>query len=77
MEPQYRPQNILVRIIGTPKKVPLIWGNPHIVPYQKPESQGSESDLLAFAKGTAAEAAVSQHEGLPSPYTSRGSPYEL
>ena len=28
--PQYRPQNTIVLIIGTPKKVPLILGNPHI-----------------------------------------------
>ena len=27
-EPQYRPQNAIILIIGTPKKVPLIWGNP-------------------------------------------------
>ena len=29
-EPQYRPQNITVLIIGTPEMVPLISGNPHI-----------------------------------------------
>ena len=28
--PQYRPQNTIVLIRGTPKKVPLIFGNPHI-----------------------------------------------
>ena len=28
-EPQYRPQNTIVLNIGTPKKVPLILGNPH------------------------------------------------
>ena len=28
--PQYRPQYTIVLIIGTPKEVPLIWGNPHI-----------------------------------------------
>ena len=28
--PQYRPQNIIVLIIGTPKRVPLILGNPHL-----------------------------------------------
>ena len=27
---QYRPQNIIVPIMGTPKMVPLILGNPHI-----------------------------------------------
>ena len=27
---QYRPQNTIVLIIWTPKKVPLILGNPHI-----------------------------------------------
>ena len=27
---QYRPQYTIVLIIGTPKKVPLILGNPHI-----------------------------------------------
>ena len=29
--PQYRPQHTIVLIIGTPKIVPLILGNPHIV----------------------------------------------
>ena len=29
-EPQYRPQNVIIRIMGTPKKVPLILRNPHI-----------------------------------------------
>ena len=33
--PQYRPQYIIVLIIGTPKKVPLILGNPHIQPCTK------------------------------------------
>ena len=28
--PQYRPQNTIILIIGTPKKVPLILGNPYI-----------------------------------------------
>ena len=28
--PQYRPQNTIVLIIGIPKKVPLILGNPQI-----------------------------------------------
>ena len=28
--PQYRPQNTIVLIIGTPKMVPLILGNPHL-----------------------------------------------
>ena len=28
--PQYRPQYIIVLIMGTPNKVPLIVGNPHI-----------------------------------------------
>ena len=28
--PQYEPQNTIVLIMGTPKKVPLILGNPHI-----------------------------------------------
>ena len=28
--PQYRPQNTIILIIGTPKKVPLILGNRHI-----------------------------------------------
>ena len=28
--PQYRPQYTIVLIMGTPKKVPLILGNPHI-----------------------------------------------
>ena len=27
---QYRPQNTIVLIIGTPKKVPIILGNPHL-----------------------------------------------
>ena len=27
--PQYRPQNTIILNIGTPKKVPLILGNPH------------------------------------------------
>ena len=26
--PQYRPQNTIILIMGTPKKVPLILGNP-------------------------------------------------
>ena len=30
--PIFRPQYIIVLIIGTPKKVPLILGNPHMVP---------------------------------------------
>ena len=30
--PQYRPQNTIVLNMGTPKKVPLILGNPHIKP---------------------------------------------
>ena len=29
-EPQYRPQYIIVLIMGAPKKVPLILGNPHL-----------------------------------------------
>ena len=29
--PQYRPQNTIVLIMGTPKRVPLILGNPHVV----------------------------------------------
>ena len=29
--PQYRPQYTIILIIGTPKRVPLILGNPHIV----------------------------------------------
>ena len=29
-ETQHRPQNALVLIIRTPKKVPLILGNPHV-----------------------------------------------
>ena len=28
--PQYRPQNTTVLILGTPKMVPLIWGNSHM-----------------------------------------------
>ena len=28
--PQYRPQNTIILIIGTPKKVPLILGNPQV-----------------------------------------------
>ena len=32
---QYRPQNTKVLIIGTPKMVPLIWGNSHISKYLK------------------------------------------
>ena len=28
--PQYRPQNTIVPIIGTPQKVRLIMGNPHL-----------------------------------------------
>ena len=28
--PQYRPQNTTSLIIGTPKMVPLIWGNLHM-----------------------------------------------
>ena len=28
--PQHRPQHTIVLIIGTPKMVPLILGNPHI-----------------------------------------------
>ena len=29
-EPQYRPQNTIVLILGTPKRVPLNWGNPAV-----------------------------------------------
>ena len=29
--PQCRPQNTIVLIVGTPKKVPIILGNPHMV----------------------------------------------
>ena len=29
-KPQYRPQNTIVLIIGTPKMVPIILGNPHM-----------------------------------------------
>ena len=29
--PQFRPQNTIVLIIGTPKMVPLILGNPQIM----------------------------------------------
>ena len=32
-EPQYRPQNTIVLIIGTPKRVPLILGNPLVGMY--------------------------------------------
>ena len=32
-EPQYRPQYIIVLIMGTSKKVPLILGNPHLDAY--------------------------------------------
>ena len=32
--PQYRPQNTIILIIGTPKMVPLILGNPN--PYKTP-----------------------------------------
>ena len=32
-EPQYRTQNTLVLIMGTPKKVSLILGNPHVDTY--------------------------------------------
>ena len=28
--PQYRPQYTIVLLMGTPKLVPLIWGNPHM-----------------------------------------------
>ena len=28
--PQYRPPNTIMLIMGTPKKVHLIWGNPYI-----------------------------------------------
>ena len=28
--PQYRPQHTIVLIIGTPKTVPLMLGNPHV-----------------------------------------------
>ena len=31
MGPQYRPQNTIILIIGTPKKVPLILGTTHIM----------------------------------------------
>ena len=30
--PQYRPQYTIVLIMGTPKKVPLILGNYHLLP---------------------------------------------
>ena len=30
-EPQDRPQNAIVLIMGTPKKVPIILGNPHFI----------------------------------------------
>ena len=30
-EPQYRPHNTMILIMGTPKKVPLILGNPHMM----------------------------------------------
>ena len=33
--PQYRPQNIIILIMGTPKKVPIILGNPHNVSESK------------------------------------------
>ena len=29
--PQYIPQHTIILVIGTPKKVPLILGNPHII----------------------------------------------
>ena len=29
IEGPYGPQNAIVLIIGTPKKVPLMWGHPH------------------------------------------------
>ena len=39
--PQYRPQNTIVLIRGTPKKVPLILGNPPHIPVAKPRSTAS------------------------------------
>ena len=32
--PQYRPQNTIILIMGTPKMVPLILGNPHMIKEQ-------------------------------------------
>ena len=51
---QYRPQNIIVLIMGTPKMVPLILGNPHIrIPlvkmygnYQMCSGKAGASDLV-------------------------------
>ena len=34
-ETQYRPKNTIVLIMGTPKRVPLISGNPHLLPQSR------------------------------------------
>ena len=45
-EPQYRPQNIIILIMGTPKKVPLILERPILVSlqHQKREATVSKND---------------------------------
>ena len=58
---QYRPQDTITLIIGTPKKVPLILGNPHIYPHERHmESQeepkadkGADSDEETLGFGFA------------------------
>ena len=46
--PQYRPQNIIILIIGTPKKVPLILGNPHMESLNIHGSMTSMAPMKSF-----------------------------
>ena len=46
--PQYRPQNTIILIMGTPNKVPLILGNPHILNPKAWASVGSMRKTFMF-----------------------------
>ena len=47
-DPQYRPQNAITLIFGTPKMVPVILGNPHILTVELSYIQrsGNENSLV-------------------------------
>ena len=52
--PQYRPQNTIILIVGTPKMVPLILGNPHL---------GSSAEALALSGRKLSDGLAAERDG--------------
>ena len=62
---QYRPQNTIVLIMGTPKKVPLILGNTHMIPIRDNGHCGENPEMCIAPSSRALKAPTrAQAQGL-------------